>query len=140
MLQGATAQTGIGLQRRGKLGLTAQGAADELVGKCDTQDQQRDDDGDPDRLIDQEGGQRHIAAEHAADDEGHEEPSQAAQRSANVHILGNVGPEAGFILRFAGCEAPQQLGEDQSGRQGEDRSSDDGDGQGRGNGSPCRRP
>ena len=48
------------------------------------QDQQREDDGDPDRLIDQEGGQRDIAAQHAADDEGDEEPAEAAQGAADV--------------------------------------------------------
>ena len=114
LLEGAAAQARIGLERRGDAALAAQGAADELVRKCDAQDQQGDDDGDPDRLIDQEGGQRHIAAEHAADDEGDEEPAEAAQGAADIHLLRDVGPEAGLVLVLPGGEAAQQLGEDEA--------------------------
>ena len=84
LLEGAAAQARIGLQRRRKPGLAAQGAADELVGKCNAQDQQGDEDGDPDGLIDQEGGQRHIAAQHAADDERRRGTSRSFARGPPI--------------------------------------------------------
>ena len=80
LLERAAAQARIGLERGGEPGLAAQRAADELVGKCDRQEQQGDEDGDPDGLIDQEGGQRHIAAQHAADDERRRRSSRGCAR------------------------------------------------------------
>ena len=121
LLQGAAAQARIGLQRRGDPALAAQGAADELVGERDGQDQQGDDDRDPDRLIDQEGRQRHIAAEHAADDDGDDEPAEGAQGAADVDLRRHIGAEAGLVLGRPGGEAAQQLGEDERRGEREDR-------------------
>ena len=54
------------------------------------------------RLIDQEGGQRHIAAEDAADDDGDEEPAEAAHGAADIDFLRDIGAEAGLVLVRAG--------------------------------------
>ena len=65
LLEGRAPQARIGLKGRGDPGLVAQGTADELVGDVDRQEQEGDQDRDPDRLVDQERGERHVAAEHA---------------------------------------------------------------------------
>ncbi len=119
--QRAPAQAGVGLQRRRNPGLLAQGPADELVDEHDGEQQQRQQDADPDELIDQERREGDVADEHAARSPRRRRSSRRSGAARPGLSFGrDVGAETRSSSLGRGGEAAQQLGERERGGERKD--------------------
>ena len=121
LLQGATAQARIGLERRDHAALRAERVADELVGNIERKDEQSNQDRDPDRLIDHERRKSHIAGENAGDDDAHDAHPTVRTGSADAELGRHIGTEASLVLVRLIGEPAKHLGQDERHRKGEHR-------------------
>ena len=100
-------------------GLAAEGAGRELVTERHRDDQRREDEPDPDQLIDEEGRKGDIAQEHARDHRRDRAPAEDPHRPADIGLGREVGAEALLFLAAGRGEAAQELGERERGQKRE---------------------